>query len=134
MKKNGVKYYVNDYNCEYKGDYIDPEKFLNFCQGVENCCIVFEESTIYFSHQRNSTAIRNILGRKRHKKLYLIFVFHSLSVIPDYIWIFTDFLTLFKTGDKYEKIKNFPDTVKAAFKELSVKKGFNDNITIVVNK
>lgn len=103
--KNNVLIY--DVNAEYFKNSSLPtiSDFLNKAVNSRQKIIVFEESTIYFNHRNNSEKLTEFLVRKRHFGNYNILVFHSLRSIPLHILDFTDYITLFKTSDNIQLIK-----------------------------
>ncbi len=99
---------VNDINREY---YNPPRKpmpiddFLGVACSMEDTVIVFEESTIFFSTRGRNEAVIQLLVESRHTNNFLIFVFHSIRSIPNYIVELVDKIYLFHTNDKPEIVK-----------------------------
>jgi Cdc6-like AAA superfamily ATPase len=114
---------VNNEYREFKNNNItqDFNLFLIESKKKINTCIVFEEATIFFSHQSGTEDIKNILVRKRHTKNLLIFNFHSLRQVPLFLLDFCDCLILFRTKDLESNIdKRFKEneSILKAFAQL----------------
>lgn len=105
--KNAV--YVYDVNNEYKiHDEVLPkfEVFTEKAAKLKCSVIVFEESTIFFSNRGTNQIVTDILVRKRHNENYIIFVFHSIRNIPRHILDLCNYITIFKTNDNPDIIRN----------------------------
>jgi hypothetical protein len=100
----------------------DIEDFILQASLSENIVIACEESTIFFTSHNKSQDMQSILTRARHTRTGIIFVFHSLRSIPDYMITFINHLIILKTmGDTPEKIdKKFNnDLVLKAYERVS---------------
>ncbi len=98
-----------------------------------NSLIVVEDASRYFSLQLNKRQKRYLLNSKQ-KNLDIVLVFHYLSTLPTELLKMADYLTIFKTGEKFydEKKYFFPD-FKEAFEEVFESKNKYENITIKLN-
>jgi hypothetical protein len=83
----------------------DINDFILQASLSENVVIACEEATIFFTSHNKSFDMQSILTRARHTHTGIIFVFHSLRAIPDYMITFINHLIILKTmGDTPEKI------------------------------
>ena len=109
-KVNSSSNYIFDVNAEYlefnnkAKNCNDFEQFLDLVENVERSVIVFEESTIFLSKSSNLKKIRSLMVRKRHKKNIVIFNFHSVRSVSNFIIDLSDFYILHYTTDKPEYI------------------------------
>ncbi len=113
-------YDVNDEYKEFGGAAIFPRpfsKFLDLAVTKKNTCIVFEEASIFFSHQGSVEEIKELLVRNRHTKNLIILNFHSINKIPIYVWDQTTYLILGKTNDK-------PKWVEREYKDTDLLEAF----------
>lgn len=119
--------YIYDVNGEYK-DFgsaaVFPRPFTKFMESavqMKETCIVFEEASIFFSHQGAQGAkdeMVEMLVRNRHTKNLIILNFHSINKIPSYIWDHVTYLILGKTNDK-------PKWVEREYKETDLLEAYN---------
>lgn len=86
---------------------------------VRNTIVVFEDATKYIGSTVTKEVKRFILDSKQ-KNLDLIFVFHSLKDLPRDLIRIMDYITICKTGDRYNSsLRNkYPDIVEEAHKEV----------------
>lgn len=109
----GRKNYIFDVNNEQKYTLFsnqwdkncDFEKFLESLQKVREANIIFEEATIFFSHNSATTSIKKLLVQKRHTNNILFFNFHSLRQVPLFILDFCDLFIIGKTKDNPQNIR-----------------------------
>lgn len=99
---------VCDVNAEY-GDlyprpFIDFDEFTELMSRARNAYIVIEESTIFLSTRGSNFDIRSALVKARHRNNTVVFVFHSLRSIPQYVFILCDFVVLLKTNDTAQDV------------------------------
>ncbi len=121
IKNNSM--YIFDVNAEYlefnnkAKNAHDFDVFLDLVEDVKNSVIVFEESTIFLSKSSNLKKIRSLLVRKRHNKNVVIFNFHSVRSVSNFIIDLSDFYILHYTTDKPEYInhhfKDSPEMISA---------------------
>lgn len=116
---------VLDVNGEYKDLFPrDPIPFKDFGRlavNVKNAVILIEESTIFLSSRGYDGDITELLVKARHSNNTIIFVYHSLRAIPQYIYNLSNVIILHKTGDNVDDIKErFSDPkLIEVFKEVS---------------
>lgn len=86
---------------------------------VYNSLVIFEDATKYIGSTLTKDVKRFILDSKQ-KNLDLIFVFHSLKDLPRDLVRVMDFLTVCKTGDRYNNSLRgkYPDEVEEAYNEV----------------
>lgn len=86
---------------------------------VNNTLVVFEDATKYIGSTLSKEMKRFILDSKQ-KNLDLVFVFHSLKDLPRDLVRVIDYITLFKTGDRYNSnLRNkYPDPVETAHESV----------------
>lgn len=119
---NAEEYY-SQINNRAAGIY-DFEDFLKKVENVEKSVIVFEEATIFMSKASNVKTIRKILVQKRHKRNIIIFNFHSIRSVSNFILDISDFVFLHFTTDKKEYIfKHFEDSPEMIKAYLEVQNG-----------
>jgi hypothetical protein len=75
------------------------ETFINKAVNYENAIIVLEETTAFLSNRGDNMTVRKLLVQKKHSKNYIILVFHSVRMIPRFIYELSNFITIFKTND-----------------------------------
>jgi hypothetical protein len=89
------------------------EGFLNHVQrkGLQRtgAIAVFEDAGIFFSSRGRSEQLLDILTAARHTRITSILMFHSLSQVPQYVWIHLDAVVIHKTKDD-------PDYVRLDFR------------------
>lgn len=128
---NPAQLHVNDVNAEYFPDrpYIPTNKFLEVAQRLEECVIVFEEATIFFSNRGNNLHMRELLVRKRHAKNLIFLVFHSVRSIPQYIYDLCNFVYIFRTNDSPELVKDKHEVLFKAWQRAQRKRFvFGENV------
>lgn len=115
--------YYSEINNKAAGIY-DFENFIKKVENVEKSIIVFEEATIFLSKASNVRSIRKLLVQKRHKRNIIIFNFHSVRSVSNFILDISDFVFLHFTTDKKEYIyKHFEDTPEMIKAYLAVQQG-----------
>lgn len=101
LHKDSILLY--DVNNEYKDIYPKPfikfEKFCELSERVSNAVIVFEEATIFLDSRGNNFSLKDVLVRKRHTNNTIFLVFHSLRLVPRYIFDLSNYVVLHKTND-----------------------------------
>ncbi len=110
---NRVKYifdFQNEYNDVCKNfDFRDTSKdfdnFVNSIVDVQNSVVIFDEATIFFSHQKRTQNILKYLVSSRHNNNVTFFCFHSLRRVPLEILDFTNYMCIFRTNDLISNIK-----------------------------
>lgn len=75
------------------------ETFVNNAVKYENAVIVFEEASAFLSNRGDNMAVRKILVQKKHSNNYIILTFHSVRMIPRFIYELSNYITIFKTND-----------------------------------
>lgn len=135
VNKNAIHLYDvnNEYTEFYKGKFTTFETFTEKAAKITNAVIVFEESTIFFSHTGSSQTIREILVRKRHTQNTIIFVFHSLRQIPRFIIDMCNYMVIFKTNDNAELVEKRFDNEVITSAYNRVKENKDDHFFEVVN-
>lgn len=131
LNKTAYPKFIYDVNGEYASKNIPgaitnlkfPE-FLKEATTKKRHVIVFEEATIFFQHGKSSEEVMDLLIRKRHKELVLIFVFHSLRTIPVFITDYLDCILIKKTNDRGDIVKkkfaNNPEIYEAYLRCLQL--------------
>lgn len=105
MKK--LIYDVNNEYKEYRGSIFMPIKdFLKKANECTNTIIMYEEATIFFKHNNQSTDITEQLVRKRHTNNLFIFNFHSLRQVPLYILDFCNYIVIKNTVDNHKNVED----------------------------
>lgn len=139
----GLKYpfFIFDVNNEYKDlpnsnlENQDFNRFLLNANSKLKNIIIYEEATIFFSHQSGTETIKSQLVRKRHTGNLFIFNFHSLRQVPLFILDFCDLLILKKTNDNgkniNEKFKYNEDIINCF---LELQQSTNNYDTRYINK
>lgn len=134
-RNNLLIYDINKEYFEDSRDYKTMDEFLEEANNTKNKNILFEEASIFFGHTNKSEQILNLLVRKRHKKINLFFIFHSLRDVPLWILTYLNYIALFKTNDNsdmiHKKYKDFPHILKA-FDSVKNSTNFHENRTIQV--
>lgn len=99
----------------------DFKKFVEGTKNLENSFIIFEEATIFFNYGRTADEVTQLMVQARHRKLNLIFVFHSLLSLPTHLTSLADYILLKRTKDNpttiERKFKDYEE-IKAAFYAL----------------
>lgn len=116
---------INDVNGEYYKPARKPlemEDFLLCACTVEDTVIVFEEATIFFSTRSSDKSVKRLLVQSRHTNNFLIFVFHSINAIPNYILELVDKIYLFHTNDTEEIVKSKNRMLLPAYNDVHGKK------------
>jgi hypothetical protein len=94
---------IYDIEGEYEDFYpYQLEEFNVFVEKVskyENAVIVFEEASAFLSNRGDNMLVRKILVQKKHAKNYIILTFHSVRMIPRFIYELSNYITIFKTND-----------------------------------
>ncbi len=110
---NEQKYNSIQNNCKGITDF---EKFTLGLSKAKNCFIVFEEATIFFGYGRTQKEVLQLLVQARHRDLNIIFVFHSLTAVPNSLLPLCDYLFLKRTKDNptsvERKYKDFPEVIE----------------------
>lgn len=102
----------------YDKPLLDFEDFKKETGRVKRAFIVFEEATIFLGHYADDD-IKNMLVRSRYDQNTAVFVFHSLRLVPRYIYDMADYLILLKTNDS-------PTFVQSRFEDERLTKVFID--------
>jgi hypothetical protein len=115
---------IFDINREYLEYYPKPflkhSEFMERVAPMENKVIVFEEAGIFFELHGTDELLKEMLIRKSHTGNYIFMNFHSLRMVPRYVFDLSNYLTLFETMDNETYVKNkIPnDTVLQTFKDV----------------
>ena len=100
--------FIFDINQEYgefqKQTIIDFDRFIFEATKKRGHIIVFEEATVFFSNKGRSEEILKLLIGKKHHKNIVVFCFHSISDVPNYIRRYIDFFCLKRTNDTTEDV------------------------------
>jgi ABC-type cobalamin/Fe3+-siderophores transport system ATPase subunit len=118
-----AKLFINDVNAEYFPDreYISTAQFLEIAQKLNDCVIVFEEATIFFSNRGSNREMRELLVRKRHARNVIFLVFHSIRSIPHYIYDLCNYAFIFRTNDAPELVEKKHEVLFPAWKKAQSK-------------
>ncbi len=73
-------------------------EMLKDLKKLKNTTFVFEDATIFLNSQRDET-VKTLLINKRHYNMSYVWLFHTLSEIPPYIFKASTALRLGKTKD-----------------------------------
>jgi len=124
-------YDVNDEYTDFKNykNIISAEEvhfteFLNMANTVRNGSIFFEEATIFFDTKSSEEEMKEILVKKRHRKIDVFLIFHTFRDVPYYIYNKCTHIILFKTNDDISLIESRfknPELTKA-FSEIKSSK------------
>lgn len=103
---------IYDVNNEYKEYY--PEELDDFDiflkkisdEKVRHHYILIEEATIFFNTQSNYYEMKNVLVRARHTGNIIQLNFHSFASVPKGIYNLLDYVTVLKTNDNLDSVKN----------------------------
>lgn len=124
LKKMGGRAYIYDPNEEYL-------EFINLYQGAaripdfaeevyqksRGAINVFEEATAFLGSGAQNRKVTDLMTRKRHFRVVNIFVFHSINTIPVNIFMYLNYLVVFKTNDRptiiESKYKHNPELLQA---------------------
>ena len=77
----------------------DFQEFLETAVKCENAVIVLEETTAFLSNRGDNMTVIKLLVQKKHSNNYVIMVFHSVRMIPRFVYELSNFITIFKTND-----------------------------------
>lgn len=131
--------YIYDIQGDWKTYYDKPiqnfEEFANMVKNKQNSLIVFEEASIFFTHNPSDKISRicsKMLVDLYHKGNIIILNFHSLRRVPLYVADLTTYFTLFKTDDTPEFVENkFQNKkISEAFKQVIEHPEFRYHLTI----
>jgi GTPase SAR1 family protein len=95
--------------------------FSHVINNITHHCVVLEEATFYLGTRHYSSQAERILVNKWKSKNVIFIVYHGIEKMPTSLYIFIDYLVLFKTGDNITKIKDHPKKVLQAFQEVNIK-------------
>jgi len=115
---------LHDVSGQHKDYYKKPLlKFNDFTKlllNLENCLFAFEEATIFVPHTPNPD-IKEACVTSRYRGNTIIFVFHSLRMVPRYILDLSNILILLKTGDgeKFVSDKFERDDLTEVYKRVN---------------
>ena len=97
----------------------DTEEMLRLInQHVRDTFIVFDDASAYIDFIVK-TEIKSLLTRNRHHNNDLIYIFHSLRLVPVRLYEYASHLILFKTNDsekhlrKLDKVPQIEEIIKA---------------------
>ena len=95
-----------------------------------NSLLVVEDASRYYSSKLTKQQ-KNYLLNSKQKNCDIILVFHFLATLPTELLKMADYLTIFKTGEKFVDEKKFYfSDFKDAFTEVFESKNQYENITI----
>lgn len=97
------------------GDY---EDFVKVARKKINTHIVYEDASGFFDG-RVGKETRRAMTEVRHSKNTIIYLFHSIHLIPKGIIAFADVIALFKTNDIYEDVKRKYPKLLNAFEKVN---------------
>lgn len=102
---------------------------LNF----KDCTFVFEDATIFLDSKRNNI-VKDLLVSKRHFNMSYVWLFHTLSEIPPYIFKSSNGVILHRTADLQQAILNkFKGNAKIINAYLNIDKSNDLRKAIFVN-
>ncbi len=90
--------------------FINPKSFfLIDSELLKDSIIVFDDCKSYIStstEHKDTKILNNLLIQRRYLKLEFYIVFHSFSQIPTFLYDFVTIITIKKTTDNLQKLKN----------------------------
>jgi antitoxin component HigA of HigAB toxin-antitoxin module len=96
----------------------DPVKvFSHIRANVRNCCLILEDARSYMNSNLQNE-ITEVLGIRRQLGLDIVANFWALEDVPPKVFTYSNYITIFKTRDKLnkieglEKIPNLSDVIK----------------------
>lgn len=110
----------------------DTDSLMSAVQkNMMNALVIFEDATKYIGKELTKDVKYFIIDSKQ-KNLDLVFVFHSLKDLPSDLVRIMDFITICKTGDKYNSSlrSKYPDAVEDAFAQVMASPNRFEKITI----
>ena len=109
-------------------------EMLRDLKKLKNTTFVFEDATIFLNSQRDET-VKTLLINKRHYNMSFVWLFHTLSEIPPYIFKASTALRLGKTKDmknailsKFRGEQNIID----AYEKIQLSKDLRANVFIKI--
>ncbi len=124
FRENYIYNINHEYN-DYENAFTEENTKENFLNAIQreashtgaSCNIIFEEATSYIRMQGGQDGrLLNQLVRTYHTRNIVVFVFHSMLVIPKDLRSNIDFWIIFQTQDDIEEVKKFykgrPDILK----------------------
>lgn len=127
VQKLGGKAFIYDPNEEYlnfKNLYPGVPRISDFAEYVyqhsRGAVNVFEEATAFLGSGAQNRKVTDLLTRKRHFRVVNFLVFHSINTVPVNIFMYLNYLVLFKTNDRptiiESKYKHNPEILAAFMK------------------
>jgi ABC-type sugar transport system ATPase subunit len=107
----------NEYNEFQRSKQFEVKDFLKQASEAKNTIVLFDEATIFVKHSSNSENILNLLVRTAHTGNTIIFCFHAINKVPQFMLELCNYIILLKTLElrqnliKYES--DYPDLIKA---------------------
>ena len=102
---------------------------LNFT----DCTFVFEDATMFLDSKRNNI-VKDLLISKRHYNMSYVWLFHTLSEIPPYIFKASNGVILHRTADLQQAILNkFKGNGKIINAYLNIEKSDDIRKAIFIN-
>jgi hypothetical protein len=102
----------------YRIDDPDPVKvFREIKKSVRNCYLICEDARGYMKATLNDD-IATVLGTRRQLGIDILCNFWALENVPTTVFTYSNYITIFKTRDKLEKLKtldkipNFEDVLR----------------------
>jgi len=100
---------------------------------LKDCTFVFEDATIFLDSKRNNI-VKDLLISKRHNNMSYVWLFHTLSEIPPYIFKGSNGVILHRTADLQTAILNkFKGNSKIINAYLNIDKSNDLRKSIFIN-
>lgn len=110
-KKGGYKTWLNDVRinqillCEKT--FFDIDEMLLYLETQKNLFVVIDEATSVFSYRGYNNRLNKLMHLRNHNNHLIVFVYHALMFVPDYIRIAIKYLHYFKTNDEEKEFKEW---------------------------
>lgn len=116
----------------------DPVKvFQEFYRSLRNCFLICEDAKSYMKPTLNED-IAKVLGLRRQLGLDIICNFWALENVPTTVFTYSNYITIFKTRDKEEKLYSLdkipnPDDVIKVWRKVQEHPNKHYNLTVATN-
>jgi len=112
-----------------------PEKILEVLDKCfSNAFVILEDSAQYLPEKiRNGSVEKAFIANCRKRNFDVVFMFHYLAEVPDYLCKNYDYIVLHKTGDPLNiSLRRFPNwhVILAAMQKVANAKDYNYSIVI----
>lgn len=89
----------------YPHPMLEFEVFKEKTTQIERAVVVYEEASIYFSNRGDDRMLKDLLVKSRYRNNIIFLVYHSLRMVPRYIFDLSNNIVLFKTNDNLKRIE-----------------------------